>query len=130
LVLLGLGFGILAYGSASIPQGAQTASVSIIWLILAYLFHTLGELSLSPLGLSYVSKLVPAKVIGMMFGIWYIAIGLGNKAAGSMGGMIDSITAQYSMSYFFMIFTIVPIAAGIIVMLLTPVMNKLMHGVK
>ncbi len=130
LILLGLGFGILAYGSASIPPGAQTASVSIIWLILAYLLHTLGELSLSPVGLSYVSKLVPATKIGMMFGLWYIAIGLGNKAAGSMGGMIDSITAEYSMSTFFLIFTIVPILAGLIVMALTPVVKKLMHGVK
>ena len=65
-----------------------------------------------------------------MFGLWYIAIGMGNKAAGSMGGMIDSITAEYSMSYFFMIFTIVPIAAGLVLMLLNPVLKKLMHGVK
>ena len=130
LILLGLGFGILAYGSASIPQGAQTASVSIIWLILAYLLHTLGELSLSPVGLSYVSKLVPATKIGMMFGLWYIAIGLGNKAAGSMGGMIDSITSDYSMSTFFLIFTFVPIFAGPVVMSLTPIVKKLMHGVK
>lgn len=130
LVLLGLGFGVLAYGSADIPQGAQTASVSIIWLILAYLLHTLGELSLSPVGLSYVSKLVPAKVIGMMFGLWYIAVGLGNKAAGSVGGMIDEIVASHSMSYFFLIFTIVPIGAGLLLMLLNPVLKKLMHGVK
>ena len=130
LILLGLGFGILAYGSASIPQGAQTASVSIIWLILAYLLHTLGELSLSPVGLSYVYKLVPATKIGMMFGLWYIAIGLGNKAAGSMGGMIDSITSEYSMSTFFLIFTFVPIIAGLVVMSLTPIVKKLMHGVK
>ncbi len=130
LVLLGLGFGVLAYGSAGIPQGAQTASVSIIWLILAYLLHTLGELSLSPVGLSYVSKLVPAAKIGMMFGLWYIAVGLGNKAAGTMGGMIDKITAQYDLATFFLIFTIVPIIAGLIIMALTPVMKKLMHGVR
>ncbi|MFS4484147.1 peptide MFS transporter [Hyunsoonleella sp. 2307UL5-6] len=130
LILLGLGFGILAYGSAAIPQGAQTASVSMIFLILAYLLHTLGELSLSPVGLSYVSKLVPASKIGLMFGLWYIAIGMGNKAAGSMGGMIDKITAQYDMSTFFLIFTIVPIAAGFILMALTPLLKKLMHGVR
>ena len=130
LVLLGLGFGILAYGSASIPQGAQTASVSMIFLILAYLLHTLGELALSPVGLSYVSKLVPAAKIGLMYGLWYIAIGMGNKAAGSMGGMIDKITAQYDMSTFFLIFTIVPIFAGLILMALNPIMKKLMHGVK
>ena len=130
LILLGLGFGILAYGSASIPQGAQTASVSVIWLILAYLLHTLGELSLSPVGLSYVSKLVPATKIGMMFGLWYIAIGLGNKAAGSMGGMIDTITSEYSMSTFFLLFTFIPILAGLIVMSLTPIVKRLMHGVR
>lgn len=130
LVLLGLGFGVLAYGSTNIPQGAQTASVSIIWLILAYLLHTLGELSLSPVGLSYVSKLVPAAKIGLMFGLWYIAVGLGNKAAGEMGGMIDKITAAYDMTTFFLIFTIVPVVAGLIVMALTPIMNKLMHGVR
>ncbi|MCT4697815.1 peptide MFS transporter [Tenacibaculum haliotis] len=130
LVLLGLGFGVLAYGSSEIPQGAQTASVSMIWLILAYLLHTLGELCLSPVGLSYVSKLVPASTIGVMFGLWYIAVGMGNKAAGSMGGMIDKITAAYDMSTFFLIFTIVPMLAGLILMALTPVVKKLMHGVK
>ncbi len=130
LILLGLGFGILAYGSMDIPQGAKTASVSIIWLILAYLLHTLGELALSPVGLSYVSKLVPAAKIGLMYGLWYIAIGMGNKAAGSMGGMIDKITAQYDMTTFFLIFTVVPIIAGLILMALTPIVKKLMHGVK
>lgn len=130
LVLLGLGFGALAYGSSAIPQGAQTASVSMVWLILAYFLHTIGELCLSPVGLSYVSKLVPAAKIGMMFGLWYIAVGMGNKAAGAMGGMIDKITATYDMSTFFLIFTIVPMLAGFILMALTPVMKKLMHGVK
>ncbi|MCL7765310.1 peptide MFS transporter [Polaribacter sp. Z014] len=130
LILLGLGFLVLAYGSASIPQGAKTASVSVIWLILAYLLHTLGELSLSPVGLSYVSKLVPGKMIAMMFGLWYIAVGMGNKLAGSMGGMIDEITTKYSMSTFFLIFTFVPIIAGLLVMSLTPLFKKLMHGVK
>ncbi len=130
LILLGFGFSVLAYGSTGIPQGAQTASVSIVWLILAYLLHTLGELSLSPVGLSYVSKLVPAAKIGLMFGLWYIAVGLGNKAAGTMGGLIDKITAAYDLTTFFLIFTIVPIVAGLIVIALTPIMKKLMHGVR
>ena len=130
LILLGLGFGILAYGSLSIPSGAQTASVSVLWLILAYLLHTLGELTLSPVGLSYLSKLVPATKIGLMFGLWYVAIGMGNKVAGSMGGMIDQITTEYNMSTFFLIFTIIPIIAGLILMVLSPVIKKLMHGVR
>ncbi len=130
LVLLGLGFGVLAFGSKDIPQGAMTAAVSIIWLVFAYLFHTLGELCLSPVGLSYVSKLVPGRMIAMMFGVWYIAVAIGNKAAGKMGGMIDDITGKYSMSTFFLIFTLIPIGVGVLAMLLNPLFKKLMHGVK
>src|SRR5690606_13319944 len=66
LILLGVGFGLLSFGSKGIAVGAK---VSMIWLILAYLFHTLGELCLSPVGLSYVSKLVPARMIAFMFGM-------------------------------------------------------------
>ncbi|SHI84861.1 peptide MFS transporter [Aquimarina spongiae] len=130
LGLLGFGFALLAYGSSGIPQGAQTASVSMVWLILAYLFHTLGELCLSPVGLSYLSKLVPGRMIAFMFGIWYLAIAIGQKAAGTLGGMIDEVTANYNLSTFFLIFTVVPIAAGILIMLLNPIMKKLMHGVR
>jgi POT family proton-dependent oligopeptide transporter len=130
LVLLGIGFGFLVIGSSMIPQGAKTASVSMIWLILAYLFHTLGELCLSPVGLSYLSKLVPGRMIAFMFGIYYLAIAIGNKLAHFMGGKIDAITAQYSLSTFFLIFTIVPIAAGVLAVLLNPLLKRLMHGVR
>lgn len=127
LILLGLGFGLLAFGSNNIVEGAK---VSMIWLILAYLFHTLGELCLSPLGLSYVSKLVPARMIAFMFGMWYLAIAIGNKLAGSFGGMIDEITQKYDLSTFFLIFTFIPIGAGILVALLNPLLKKLMHGIR
>ena len=130
LFFLAIGFGFLAYGASGIPQGAKTASVSIIWLIFAYLFHTLGELCVSPVGLSYVSKLVPARMIAFMFGVWYLALAIGNKTSGKMGSMIDEITAKYDISTFFLIFTIVPIVIGIIALLLGPVLKKLMHGVK
>ncbi|MEY8850166.1 peptide MFS transporter [Psychroserpens sp. XS_ASV72] len=130
LILLGLGFGILVFGTMNIPQGAKTASVSMIFLILAYLFHTMGELCISPVGLSYLSKLVPGRMIGFMFGIWYLAIAIGQKAAGTMGGMIDKITEEYSLSTFFLIFTLVPAAVGVISMLLNPILKRLMHGVK
>ena len=130
LMLLGLGFGVLVFGTMGIPQGAKTASVSMVFLILAYLLHTMGELCISPVGLSYLSKLVPGRMIGFMFGIWYLAIAIGNKAAGSMGGMIDKITEEYSLSTFFLIFTLIPIGVGVISMLLNPLLKKLMHGVK
>lgn len=130
LILLGIGFGILAYGAWEIPQGAMTAKVSMIFLILAYLFHTMGELCLSPLGLSYVSKLVPPRMIGFMFGVWYLAIAVGQKSAGAMGGMIDKISNEYSIGTFFLIFTVVPMGMGLIAILLSPVMKKLMHGIR
>ena len=68
----------------------------MIWLVLAYLFHTLG-LCLSPVGLSYVSKLVPPRMIA--FGMWYF-IAIGNKLA-ALGGQIENITHEYSLSTFF-----------------------------
>ena len=130
MILLGIGFAVLAYGSSTIPQGAKVASVSLMWLVFAYFFHTMGELFISPVGLSYVSKLVPGRMIAIMFGIWYLAIAIGNKIAGNLGGMIDEITAQYSMTTFFLIFTFIPIGLGLLIMMMTPLMKKLMHGVR
>jgi POT family proton-dependent oligopeptide transporter len=130
LMFLGIGFLALAYGSSGIPLGAKTAAVGIIWLVIAYLFHTLGELCISPVGLSYVSKLVPGRMIAVTYGIWYLAIAVGNKVAGTMGGMIDSISDEHGMSNFFLIFTFVPMAAGVVILLLSPVLKKLMHGVR
>ena len=130
LILLGMGFAILAYGTLGIPQGAKTASVSMMFLVFAYFFHTMGELCISPVGLSYLSKLVPPRMIGFMFGIWYLAIAIGQKTAGTMGGMIDTITEQYSLSTFFLIFTIVPIVVGLLAMSLNSVLKKLMHGIQ
>ncbi len=127
LIVMAVGFGLLAFGAYGVEDGDK---VSMIWLILAYLFHTLGELCLSPVGLSYVSKLVPGRMIAFMFGMWYLAIAIGNKLAAVIGGEIENITEQYNLSTFFLIFTIVPITAGIIVLLLGPLLKKLMHGIK
>ena len=127
LIIMALGFGLLAYGSYGITDGVK---VSMIWLIFAYLLHTIGELCLSPVGLSYVSKLVPARMIAFMFGMWYLAIAIGNKLAAVAGGQIENITKEYSLSTFFLIFTIVPIVAGLLVMALNPILKKLMHGVR
>ena len=102
----------------------------MVWLVLAYLFHTIGELCLSPVGLSYVSKLVPPRMIALMFGMWYLAIAIGNKTAASMGGMVEQVQEEYSLSTFFLIFTAIPVAAGILIAILNPLLKKLMHGVK
>ncbi|MGB1371476.1 MAG: peptide MFS transporter [Flavobacteriaceae bacterium] len=130
LFLLGVGFAFLAFGARNLPAGAETATLSMAWLVFAYLFHTLGELCLSPMGLSYLSKLVPARMIAVMFGVYYLAIAIGNKLAHSVGSEVENITKEYSLSTFFLIFTIVPIAIGLVSLVLHPLLKKLMHGVK
>ena len=130
LALLGIGFGFLAFGARNVPSGADSASLSMIWLVLAYLFHTLGELCLSPMGLSYLSKLIPARMIAFMFGVYYLAIAIGNKLAHYIGGDIDKITQEYSLSGFFLIFTIIPIGLGVVSLLLHPLIKKSMHGIR
>ena len=130
LFLLGLGFGFLAFGARNVPAGAEAATLSMSWLVMAYLFHTLGELCLSPMGLSYLSKLVPARMIAFMFGVYYLAIAIGNKLAHYIGGDIEKITQKYSLSTFFLIFTIIPIGIGFVSLLLHPLLKKLMHGVR
>ncbi|MFN3639896.1 MAG: peptide MFS transporter [Flavobacterium sp.] len=130
MFLLALGMACVAYGAKDIAPGAQTASVSMIWLILVYFFHTMGELCISPVGLSYVSKLVPARMIAMMFGIWYLAIAIGMKGAAKFGENVDKIADENGISYFFWILTFVSLAIGVISIAFQPVIKKLMHGVR
>ena len=130
LIIMALGFGLLAFATRNIPLGAESAKLSMVWLVLAYLFHTLGELCLSPMGLSYLSKLIPARMVAFMFGVYYLAIAIGNKMAHYVGGDIEKITEESGLSHFFLIFTIVPIVLGIVSLALHPVLKKLMHGVR
>ena len=128
LMLLGLGFGFLAYGSMSIPYGARTASVSVFWLVFAYLFHTLGELCVSPVGLSYVSKLAPVRLVGLMMGFWLLANFFANLIGGFTGSYIDKISSNIGLTGFFLIFTMVPILVGFIIFLFRNNLIKRMHG--
>ncbi len=130
MVLLGLGMACVAIGASSIPVGAKTASVSMIWLVLVYFFHTLGELCVSPVALSYVSKLVPGRMIAMMFGIWYLAVAIGMKLAGVFGEASEGIAKTQGLSYFFWLLTAVAVGLGVISAVLYPVIKKLMHGVR
>jgi POT family proton-dependent oligopeptide transporter len=130
MILLGIGMACVAIGAGDILPGTEKAAVSMIWLILVYFFHTLGELCISPVGLSYVSKLVPAKMIAFMFGIWYLAVAIGMKGAGIFGEVGVEVAKTDGLSYFFWILTIIPVALGVISILLQPVITKLMHGVK
>ncbi|WP_242091843.1 peptide MFS transporter [Aestuariivivens sediminicola] len=130
MALLGLGMACVAFGAGGIEPGAKTAQVSMIWLILVYLFHTMGELCISPVGLSYVSKLVPARMIATMFGIWYLAIAIGMKMAGMFAESSEAIALEHGISYFFWILTGISLALAVLSAILYPVIKKLMHGVR
>ena len=130
LTLLGLGFAILALGASSIPEGAKTAKISMFWLIAAYLFHTLGELCISPVGLSYVSKLAPLRLVGLMFGVFFVANFIANFAGGLTGSYIEPIAEEIGLSGFFLIFAAVPFGAAIVLVLINGWMKKMMHGIE
>jgi len=130
MVLLGIGMACVAIGASSILPGAKTASVSMIWLVLVYFFHTMGELCISPVALSYVSKLVPGRMIAMMFGIWYLAVAIGMKLAGVFGEASEGIAEVEGLSYFFWLLTAIAVGLGVLSALLYPVIKKLMHGVR
>lgn len=130
MILLGLGMAAVAFGSDGIAPGAETASVSMIWLILVYLFHTMGELCVSPVGLSYVSKLVPARMIAFMFGVWYLAVAIGMKGAGVFGENVEQIANENGISYFFWLLAIVSFVMAAFSILMSPIIKKLMHGVR
>lgn len=127
---LAIGMICVAIGSDGIVPGAKTASVSMIYLILVYLFITMAELCISPVGLSYVSKLVPARMIGMMFGIWYLAVAIGMKGAAKFGENIDKIADEKGLSYFFWMLAIVSLVVAFISLVMSPIIKKLMHGVR
>lgn len=131
LILLGLGFIPMVFGAEGVGGAINDGQkASMIFLVLAYLLHTMGELSLSPVGLSYVNKLSPKRLLGIMFGIWFFASAMGNKIAGSFSSYMEKIAETSSMSDFFEILVMIPIAGGIVLFLLSFPLKKLMHGVK
>ncbi|PDS25555.1 peptide MFS transporter [Flavobacterium branchiophilum] len=130
MVFLAIGMMVVAIGANGIAPGAKTASVSMIYLILVYLFVTMAELCISPVGLSYVSKLVPARMIAMMFGIWYLAVAIGMKGAAKFGENIDKIADEKGLSYFFWMLAIVSLAVAALSFVMTPIIKKLMHNIR
>ena len=88
LASLGVGFAVLAWAST---YATQEAPVSPSWLVTTFFFHTVGELCLSPIGLSGITKLSPHRYVGQMMGIWFMALALGNLIAGRVAGLIASL---------------------------------------
>jgi len=126
LILLGVGFLFMVI-AANVVAGGGKAAPSL--LILTYLLHTWGELCLSPVGLSYVTKLAPARYVSQMMGVWFLATSVGNLAAGLLSGMFetDNIAAMPGQ---FMQFVYFICGAGIVLLLLSKPVKKLMGGVE
>ena len=88
LLSLGVGFFVLAWGAAN---ASPDSPVSPAWLVVTYFFHTVGELAISPIGLSAVTKLSPARRVGQMMGIWFVGTALGNLFAGLVAGRLETL---------------------------------------
>ena len=86
LILMGVGFAVMVAASKYVLAGA---TVLPTWLVLTYLLHTFGELCLSPVGLSSMTKLAPARFVGQVMGVWFLATAIGNNLAGQFSGEID-----------------------------------------
>ena len=87
VILMGSGFVVMAIAASIVAHGSK---VLPFWLISTYLLHTLGELCLSPVGLSYTTKLSPKRLVGQMMGMWFLSLSLGNLAAGLIAGEFDA----------------------------------------
>jgi proton-dependent oligopeptide transporter, POT family len=123
LVLVGLGFIVLGLGASIAQSGTK---VSPMWLLLTYLLHTMGELCLSPVGLSAMTKLAPGRVAGLMMGVWFLSLSIGNYAGGRLAALYEALPLP-------MLFGAVggfAIAAGILLALFVRPAVRLMGGVR
>jgi POT family proton-dependent oligopeptide transporter len=116
LVLLGLGFLVMMFAAQLVVS--SNGKVGPTWLLLAYLIHTFGELCLSPVGLSNVTKLAPPKFVGRMMGTWFLGAAIGNTVAGLAGGHLAAQdTSQLPDEFLRM--TLIGVGAGIVILLLS-----------
>ena len=98
------------------------------WLLMTYFLHTCGELCLSPIGLSNVTKLAPPRFVSQMMGTWFLGTALGNLAAGRIGGRIGSDVA--TMPAEFLNMTLFGVGTGAVVLLLSPLFRRWMGGIR
>jgi POT family proton-dependent oligopeptide transporter len=119
LFLLGLGFAVMI-GAASAAAGG--ARVSPMWLVLSYLLQTLGELCLSPVGLSAMSVLAPARIAGLVMGVWFLALSVGNYLA----GMASSFYETMPLPRLFTIVTAIALATAVVLMLLVKPIRRML----
>ncbi|MBS0580329.1 MAG: MFS transporter [Proteobacteria bacterium] len=126
LLCLGLGFLVMYFASLHVLAGERVLPT---WLVLTYFLHSVGELCLSPVGLSYMSKLAPPRFVGQVMGMWFLSMALGSNIAGQLSGTYDSTHLESLPALFIRVFWYCAIVGGVM-MLLTPWIRRLMVGVK
>jgi len=119
LLALGVGFFVLSWGAAN---ASPTAKVSAAWLIVTYFFHTAGELALSPIGMSSITKLAPRSRVSQMMGVWFVGVALGNL----IGGLAAGSMAPHTL---FRTVAMLAGVAGLVALLASPVVNRVMKSV-
>jgi POT family proton-dependent oligopeptide transporter len=123
--LYGVGFGFLVMVAAA-NLASEDFRVSPMWLIVTYLLHTLGELCLSPVGLSAMTKLAPKQIVGQILGVWFLAAAIGNY----MGGELATFFETFPLPKLFGAVAAVTLGVGVLTTLLTPLIRKQMGGVR
>ncbi|WP_346883060.1 peptide MFS transporter [uncultured Algibacter sp.] len=121
IIIMGFGFLFMV---CAVIEFEKSGTSSMIWLVLAYLFHTIGELCISPVALSFITKLAPVKYASLMMGVYFAASGLGNKVAGIVG---ESASEFGELTIFagIVIFTVI---IGILFILILGPLKRLTHG--
>ncbi|MEO2216284.1 peptide MFS transporter [Chromobacterium vaccinii] len=134
LFFLALGYLVIAFGVDGLAPGVK---VSMLWLVSLYVLHTFGELCLSPIGLSLVVKLSPARFTGLMMGIWFLSNAAANKFAGTLSELYPDPAkpvphflgyAITNLHDFFMLFVMMAGASSLVLFALSSVLKKMMHG--
>jgi len=123
LAQLSLGFFMLYTGAS---QATSNGKAALIWLLLGFFFHTTGELCLSPVGLSTITKLSPPRLVGMFMGVWFLSSALGNVLAPWVAGTSEG----GSFAQVFMRITLISAGGAVLLFLLVPLLKRMMHGVK
>ena len=126
LLLLALGFAVMAWGSIYVAKGQKVLPT---WLIATYLIHTFGELCLSPVGLSSVTRLSPKRLVGQMMGLWFLATALGNLIAGVMAGEFNANAVHEMPGRYFQI-VLSAAATGVLLLIVIKPVKALMKDVK
>lgn len=124
LLLAGAGFALMIPAANLVVNSGGSLAVSPWWLVFSYLFQTCGELCLSPVGLSSMTKLSPRKYVGQMMGIWFLATSVGNLIAGLVGGNVDPERLE-QMPVLFIGTTVALVAAAVLLALMSPFIKKL-----